>query len=71
MISSCRTIGVRARDSEPAFPLPLDPAAGLPCFGQPLESRLRSELSKKVVDDVAESAAIFSSALRRMSLVVL
>jgi hypothetical protein len=60
------TIGEPARDAEPPFPSPLDLAGAFPRFEQLLQSRSRSEVSNVVDDDVAESAAIFCSAFRRI-----
>lgn len=59
-------MGEPAKDFEPPFPNPFDFELAWPCPGWPLHKRSRSELSKEVVDDVAESAAIFCRACRRI-----
>ncbi len=63
-----RTMGEPAKDTGPPFPYPFALALVLLWAGQPPQSRSRSELSNVVEDDVAESAAIFSRAFRRIFL---
>lgn len=67
-VVSIYTMGEPAKDTAPPFAYPFDFDLAFQLFGQPLQSRSRSELSNAVVDDVADSAAIFCSAFRRMFL---
>lgn len=64
------TIGEVAIDIEPPFPYPypFDFDLALPSFEQPLHNLSRSELSNVVEHEVAERAAIFCNALRRIFL---
>ena len=62
------TIGDVAIDIEPPFPYPFDFDLALPSFEQPLHNLSRSELSNVVEHEVAERAAIFCNALRRIFL---
>lgn len=57
-------MGEPARDPEPPLAYPFDLPLTFPWH--PLESFSRSELSKEVVDDVADSTASFCSAFRRI-----
>jgi len=59
-------MGEPARKSPPPFANPLGFTLDLTWLGHSLQSRSRSELSNVAADDVAESAAIFCNAFRRM-----
>jgi hypothetical protein len=63
------TIGEAAIAIEPPFLYPFDfDLTLLPSFEQPLHNLSRSELSNVVELEVAESAAIFCNAFRRIFL---
>ena len=60
------TIGEAAIDTAPPFPYPFVFDLALPLFEQPLDSLSRSEVSNVVEHEVAERAAIFCNAFRRI-----
>jgi hypothetical protein len=62
------TIGEAAIDTGPPFPYPFDFDLAVPLFEQPLLNLSRSELSNIVEDEVADRAAIFCNAFRRIFL---
>jgi hypothetical protein len=64
-------MGEPASDTEPPSPYPFDFALVFTEFGQPLHRRSRSELSNVGEHDVADRAAIFCKAFRRIFLDVL
>jgi len=67
---SC-TIGEPANDLADPLGTPFKLPLILAWLGHPLQSRSRSEPSKPVEDDVAESWAIFCRAFRRIFLGIL